>query len=312
MSAEGRLARFKEDMKPRMKDVRFTLRKIRNTPLSMVGIGLILFYVVLALAAPILAPPTDPNNPFLIPSAETVYTEPFPPSANHIFGTSYGQIDIYYGCIWGVRAAFRLGIIVIVGTLAIGLSLGLVAGYYGGLMDEIIMRFTDIILAFPGLILTMALIMALSRQGFNKLDAAIIGIVIVGWPGYTRLIRGEVLRVKTEDYVEAARASGASDLRIIGKHILPNGIYPVVIVASLDFGTIVLFAAALSFLGLGAEPRYADWGRLIESSRNAVTEGLRYWWTFIFPGLFITTFCLGWNLMGDAIRDILDPLYRRK
>ncbi|MEM3788798.1 MAG: ABC transporter permease, partial [Candidatus Bathyarchaeia archaeon] len=179
--------------------------------------------------------------------------------------------------------------------------------------DEIIMRFTDIILAFPGLILTMALIVTLTRTGqWTRIDAAILSIILVGWPSYTRLIRGEVLRVRTEDYIEAAKASGASDLRIITRHILPNAIYPVIIVASLDFGSIVLFAAALSFLGLGAPPRYADWGQLINMSINWATYGFKYWWTFMYPGLFITLFCLGWNLLGDAFRDILDPLYRRR
>jgi peptide/nickel transport system permease protein len=121
-----------------------------------------------------------------------------------------------------------------------------------------------------------------------------------------------VLRVKIEDYIEAARASGASDLRIMGRHVLPNAIYPIIIVASLDIGSIVLFVAALSFLGLGAPPNYADWGQLINQAGNWVSYGVQYWWTFIFPGLFITLFCLGWNLLGDAFRDILDPLYRRK
>jgi peptide/nickel transport system permease protein len=311
MSLRERYAEFKKGMKPTIKEFKFTLKKVRESPLSLVGLSLVAFFVAISVLAPVLAPPKE-KDPFMIPYGGGWNLEPLPPSFAHPFGTGSTQIDIYYGCIWGTIYAFRLGLIVIASTLVIGLILGLVAGYYGGIIDELIMRFTDIIIAFPGLILTMALIVALAQRNIERMDAAIIGIIIVGWPGYTRLIRGEVLRVKTEDYIEAAKASGASDFRIIMRHILPNSIYPIVIVASLDFGTIVLFAAALSFLGLGAPARYSDWGQLIQAAGNWVSYGLRYWWTFVFPGLFITLFCLGWNLLGDAFRDILDPLYRRK
>lgn len=318
MKSKGRFSEFKKGMQPTIKELKFTLKKIRQSPLSLIGMSLVSFFIVIAVLAPVLAPPKM-ADPFLIPYGEEYVTIPEPPSQLHPFGTTTGKIDLYYGCIWGTIYAFRLGIIVIAAILLIGVTLGLIAGYYGGLIDEVIMRFTDIILAFPGLILVMALIVALSQatnpftgQTWTKIDAAILGIMLVGWPGYTRLIRGEVLRVKTEDYIEASRASGSSDLRIMTKHILPNAIYPIIIVASLDLGTMVLFAAALSFLGLGAPPRYADWGQLINQAGNWVSYGLQYWWTFVFPGLFITLFCLGWNLLGDAFRDILDPLYRRK
>jgi len=312
-------ADLKKGIQPTLKEFRFTLKKIRGSPLSLMGVSLVSFFVAIAILAPVLAPPFTPEgyplqDPFLIYSnpQETYVTTPQPPSAQYPFGTTTGKINLYYGCIWGTIYAFRLGLIVIVSVLVIGVVLGLIAGYYGGLIDEVIMRFTDIILAFPGLILTMALIVALARRNWSRIDAAILGIVLVGWPGYTRLIRGEVLRVKTEDYVEASKASGSSDLRIMLRHVLPNAIYPIIIVASLDFGSIVLFAAALSFLGLGAPPRYADWGQLINQAGPWISYGLQYWWTFIFPGIFITLFCLGWNLLGDAFRDILDPLYRRK
>jgi peptide/nickel transport system permease protein len=145
----------------------------------------------------------------------------------------------------------------------IGLLIGIVAAYYGGWMDEVLMRLTDIVLAFPGLILSMALIVVLVPTGFARLDAVMLSLTIVGWPGYARLIRGEILRVKNEDYVEAAKSVGCSDIRIITRHILPNSIYAVLIVFTLDMGTIVLAAAALSFLGLGASVGYADWGQII-------------------------------------------------
>jgi len=312
MSEKGKLSDFRRNVQPTIKEAKFTLKKIRESPLSLIGMGLVLFFVVIAVLAPVLAPPKE-IDPFMIPyPKETSMYEPVAPNAQHPFGTTSFQDDLYYGCIWGTLFAFRLGLIVIVLNLSIGIVLGLIAGYYGGIIDELLMRFTDIILAFPSLILVMALIISLSSRGISRIDAATIGIVLVGWPGYTRLIRGEVLRVKSEDYIEAAKASGASDIRVISRHVLPNAIYPVVIVGSLDFGTIVLFAAALGFLGLGAPQRYADWGQLINTGSNWVSYGLRYWWTYVFPGVFITLFVLGWNLLGDAFRDILDPLYRRK
>jgi peptide/nickel transport system permease protein len=303
---------------PRLKEIKFTLKKIKGSPLSLFGLGLVIFFVAVSCLAPVLAPPKG-YDPFLIPTSGSYGREPKPPSPDHLFGTTTWQTDIYYGCIWGTIHAFRMGIFVEVVTVIVGVILGLASAYYGGIIDEIVMRFTDIILAFPGLILIMALVVALSRSalpfsmtGNNRLDASIVGIILIGWPGYTRLIRGEVLRVKSEDYVEAARASGASDFRIILKHIIPNAIYPVIIVASLGFGSIVLTTASLSFLGLGAPVGFADWGQLIYSSVDWISSGFRYWWTFIIPGAFIILFVLGWNLLGDAMRDVLDPLYRRK
>jgi peptide/nickel transport system permease protein len=319
MTKKEETSEFRKRMQPTIKELKFTLKKIKESPLSLLGLGLVLAFIFIAILAPVLAPHVHPEtgqplkgDPLEIPGELSVGL-PQPPSPQFPFGTTTNNLNLYYGCIWGTIYAFRLGLLVIPSILAIGVILGMIAGYYGGIIDEILMRFTDIILAFPGLILTMALIVALTRTGqWTRIDAAILSIIIVGWPSYTRLIRGEVLRVKTEDYIEAAKASGASDLRIMLKHILPNAIYPVIIVASLDFGSIVLFAAALSFLGLGAPPRYADWGQLINQSVGWSVYGFKYWWTYTFPGLFITLFCLGWNLLGDAFRDILDPLYRRR
>ena len=247
---------------------------------------------------------------------EGVLLIPQPPSPKHPFGTMEGQYDIYYGCIWGTRTAFRIGLMVELSSVVIGIIIGVIAAYYGGWVDEILMRFTDIILAFPGLILCMTLVVVFVPLGMNRLDAVMLALVLVGWPGYSRLIRGEVLRVKSEDYVEAAKSIGCSDLRIIVKHILPNSIYPIIITATLGVGTTVLAAAALSFLGLGAPDGYSDWGWIISKSRNwiygPVENPLAYWHTFVIPGLFISTFVLGWNLLGDALRDILDPTLRRK
>jgi len=302
-----------ERFEPTIKELKFVLKRFRDSPLSIAGMVIVLAFVVIAILAPVLAPPQR-YDPYVIPSdPELGYKlEPSPPSPKHPFGTTRLQLDVYYGCIWGTRWAFQIALEVIIIVVIIGITLGMIAGYYGGIIDEIIMRFTDIILAFPGLILAMVLVAVLTRAGWLTINAVLLSIIIIGWPGYTRLIRGEVLRVKNEDYIEAARASGASDLRIMFRHILPNTVYSIIIVASLDFGGIVLTAAALSFLGLGAPAGYADWGRLIYDAMGFVAGGLRWWWSYMYPGLFIVLFVLGWSLLGDALRDVLDPLYRRK
>jgi peptide/nickel transport system permease protein len=285
-------------------------------------------------------------------------------------------LDIYYGCIWGTRTAFIIGVLVVAFALVVGIALGALAGYYGGVIDELLMRFTDIVLAFPGLILAMALVIALPGSwpidvgyiglaivifigliiagrrmklrgiwsfmlgllgliafvavdtyalgshaiftislGLSPIDKIMIALALVGWPGYTRVIRGEILRIKQEDFVEASKAVGCSDFRIILNHILPNAIYPVLIMASLDIGGIVLTAAALSFLGIGEPAGYADWGQMISLAEAWVATGTSlwtYWYVWIVPGIFIFTFVMGWNLLGDAFRDILDPTLRRR
>jgi peptide/nickel transport system permease protein len=262
---------------------------------------------VIAILAPVIAPtPEGPGGAYDIPR-DGFSPIPQPPSEEHIFGTTQGQYDIFYGVIWGTRTAFLIGLSVIGAVLAIGILLGSLAGYFGGIIDEVIMRISDVFLAFPTLILAMAITIALGPS----IQSVMIAIVVVSWPVYARLIRGDILAVREEDYVEAAKGIGSSHFRIITRHILPNSIYPALIMASLDIGAIVLTAAALSFLGLGAPEGYADWGQMIQFARNWIVgppgEPLLYWYTVTIPGLFILFFVLGWNLLGDAFRDILDP-----
>ena len=290
-----------------MTELRFWLYQLRKNPLSIIGVTLILIFAIIAIFAPILAPPPEGHfDPYQIPR-DGYSPVPQPPSEEHILGTTQGQYDIYYGVIWGTRSAFQVGFIVMGAILVIGIFLGSIAGYFGGIVDEIIMRVTDVFLAFPALILAMAIVVALGPS----LNTVIIALIIVSWPVYARLIRGDILATREEDYVEAARGLGASNFRIITRHVLPNSIYSALVMASLDIGAIVLAAAALSFLGLGAPEGYADWGQLIQFSRNWIvgTPGnpMAYWYTVIIPGLFIMFFVLGWNLLGDAFRDILDP-----
>lgn len=317
------VAKFRIEMQPRLKEYKFTLRLLRKSPLSIIGAAIIIFYVLMALFAPVLAPPgdlTQGGDPNMMPIDQDLLARtsmtPQPPSIKHPFGTMESQYDMYYGCIWGVQSALRIGLYVAGGSMLIGLAIGVLSSYYGGWIDEVLMRFTDIIFAFPGLILCMALVVILVPLGLNRLDAIMLALTIVGWPGYARLIRGEILRIKNEDYVEAAKSVGCSDFRVIRKHILPNSIYPILIVFTLDIGTIVLAAAALSFLGLGAPVGYAEWGAIIYRSLNWIYgppgNPFLYWYTFLIPGLFISLFVMGWNLLGDALRDVLDPTLRRK
>jgi peptide/nickel transport system permease protein len=292
--------------------MKFFISNLRKSPLSIVGLSLVLIFLLVAIFAPLIAPtPEGHFNPYMIPRAGYSPT-PQPPSASHLFGTTQGQYDIFYGVIWGTRTAFQIGVVVIGAILVIGIILGSIAGYFGGLFDEVIMRVTDIFMAFPSLVLAMAITIALGPS----LTTIMLALIIVSWPPYARLIRGDILSVREEDYVKASRGVGASHLRIITRHILPNCIYPVLIVASLDIGAVVLSAAALSFLGLGVPEGYADWGQMISFSRNWIvgtsSNTFAYWYTVAVPGLFIFLFVLGWNLLGDAFRDILDPKLSRR
>jgi len=290
-----------------MKGFKYFLYQLRRNPLSIAGLSILLIFMCIAIFAPVIAPaPEGHRNPDQIPR-DGYSPTPQPPSEEHIFGTTQGQYDIYYGVIWGTRSAFKVGLIVISSVLLIGIALGSIAGYFGGVIDEIIMRITDVFLAFPPLILAMAITVALGRS----LDSVIVALIIVSWPSYTRLVRGDILAVREEDYVEATRGIGSSHLRTIVRHILPNSIYPTLIMASLDIGAVVLAAAALSFLGLGAPEGYPDWGQMVGFARNWIVgpsgNPFAYWYAVTIPGLFILFFVLGWNLLGDAFRDILDP-----
>ncbi len=304
--------REQSSLEPAFKELKFTLRRVKESPLSIIGLSIVIIFAIIAILAPVLAPPPPGwRDPYMIPRDGFVPT-PRPPSPEHPFGTTEGQYDIYYGCIWGTRTAFRVGLMAVGGIVLIGVALGAISGYYGGLIDEIVMRVTDIFYAIPGLVLAMALVVAFGPG----LNSVIIALIIVGWPNYARLMRAEVMRLKNEDFVEAAKAIGASDFRVIVRHIFPNAIYPILIMASMDTGSMVLTAAALSFLGLGSPVGYADWGQMIAMSRNWIIgvpgQPYAFWYTFVIPGLFIFIFVLGWNLLGDAFRDILDPMIRRR
>ncbi len=280
---------------------------LKRKPMSLIGFALIGFFVAVAVAAPVLAPP-EPGARDVYQIPQDGYSpDPVRPTPEHIFGTTEQQYDLYYGMVWGTRTAFRVALSVVTIALFIGILMGAAAGFYGGWVDEVIMRFTDVMLAFPDLVLAVVIV---SVRG-PGLGNVMIAVTVVSWPAYARLLRGEVLSLKERDFVAAARALGASDFRILFRHIIPNAIYPLLVVASLSMGRLVITAAALSFLGLGAPAGYADWGQLISLSRNWILGSsgnpLEFWHTVFIPGFTIFLFVLGWNLLGDAVRDILDP-----
>ena len=281
-------------------------KRILRNKASLAGFILVSFFALVALFAPLLAPAHHEHNPYQLPQSSYEVT-PQPPSPQHIFGTTEQQYDLYYGVVWGTRLAFKIGITVTFFAFIIGLFLGSAAAYFGGVVDEVIMRFTDVVFAVPSLVLAMVIAAMLGPDIKNMM----IALTAVAWPSYARLVRGDVLSVKNRDFVVASRALGARGPRLLLKHILPNSIYPSVVVASLDIGYIVLTAASLSFLGLGAQPGTADWGQLIAMARNWVlgsgADTWAYWHTVIIPGGAIFLFVLGWNLLGDGFRDILDP-----
>jgi peptide/nickel transport system permease protein len=296
---------------PRWQEFSFSMKRLFRNPLTIIGLTIILFFLFLAVFAPLLAPPPRPHDPYLMPHSGWNMT-PSPPSAKNPLGTLPSQYDILYGIIWGTRNAFKIGLTVVAANLIMGLILGAIAGYFGGIVDEIIMRIGDIFYAIPTLVMAMALVFVFGRG----LQSIVIMLIILGWPTYTRVIRSDILVVRNMDYIMAARASGASHLRIMQKHILPNSIFSLIIVGSMNVGVTILVAASLSFLGLGSDTGYADWGAMVSTCRNFIVgppeNRLAYWYLVFIPGFTIALFVLGWNLLGDAIRDVFDPRMRRR
>jgi len=281
-----------------------------TNPLALIGFLLLLVFIAIGSLAPVL---TD-REAYQVTSYQMprdgFWQQPRPPSAEHPLGTTQAQYDIFYGLVWGTRTAFKIGLgVVMIGAL-IGTVVGSIAAFYGGLLDEVLMRVVDVFMSFPFLIAAMVITTILGKGLYQMM----IALVSFGWMGYARLIRSEILHIKEMDYIQAARACGVSDVRLIRKHILPNSLFPVLVQATMNTGSMVLAAAALSFLGVGTEPGYADWGQLIALARNWImgTGGnpFAYWYTLVYPGLAIFLFVLSWNLVGDALRDILDPRLR--
>jgi peptide/nickel transport system permease protein len=306
------------------------LKGIVSNPLSVVGTSLIFMFIVIALLAPAIIPPVNKREPFMTPRAGfgpvpkppgTEWTtrpprEPFwfrlvgKEEWTHIFGTASGQYDLFYGVIWGTRTALKVGFIVEGLTLLIGIIVGSLSAFYGGQVDNFLQRITEIFMAFPYLLAALTLSAILTPIIGKGIWPPIIAMVTFGWMGYARIIRGDILSVRERDYIMASRVIGVKDRRIIGKHIIPNAIYPTLILASMNIGADVISFAALSFLGIGTEVGYADWGQMIAFARNWIPSLSTYWWIVLFPALALVLFTMGWNLVGDALRDIMDPRMR--
>jgi peptide/nickel transport system permease protein len=307
------------------------LKGILSNPLSVAGISLIALFIIVALAAPLIAPQSNTREPYMTPR-DGFGPVPLAPGAawttrpiakpfwfalvgkekwTHLFGTTSGQYDLFYGVIWGTRTALKVGLIVEGLTLLIGILVGSMSAFYGGWIDTVLMRITEIFMAFPFLMAALTLSAILTPIIGKGIWPPLIAMVAFGWMTYARIIRGDILSVRERDYIMASRVIGVKDRRIILRHIIPNAIYPTMILASLNIGYDVISFSALSFLGIGTEVGYADWGQLISFARNWIPSLATYWWIVVFPALALVFFSLGWNLVGDALRDIMDPRLRR-
>ena len=296
--ARAPLLAWLERHAPTARELRRYARIFARSASSLLGLGLVLAFLLVAAAGPFIVPyPEDARG------AVHLDRKLQAPSAVHWFGTDEVGNDIYTRVILGARLSLWIGLLItLVGGL-IGVPFGIVAGYVGGMVGDAIMRVTDVFLSVPALVLALAIVGALGPGIMN----AIVALSLVWWPGYVRLVQGKTLSVKTQTFVEAARAVGTGRLRVVFVHILPNCLSPITVKASMDMGTAILAAAGLGFIGLGAQPPYPEWGAMISHGRNYLPT---WWWYSAFPGLFIYLTVLGFNLLGDGLRDVLDPKSR--
>jgi peptide/nickel transport system permease protein len=280
---------------PRRKP-RGLFRRLLRNPLSAAGLAL----VCLAILAAALAPQIAPADPLAMAPADRL----MPPSAAHWFGTDDGGRDILSRIIYGTRSSLATALGILALASVIGTLVGLIAGSCGGWIDEILMRVTDMFLAFPALVLAMGLAATLGPSLFN----AMIATALVWWPWYARLVRGQTLQLKHEAFVEAARIAGASSIRIAVHHILRNCLTPIIVQMSLDIGYAILTLASLSFIGLGAQPPTPEWGSMVSIGRDYFLD---QWWMVTFPGLAIFLSVMAFNLFGDGLQEALSPRLRR-
>jgi peptide/nickel transport system permease protein len=271
-----------------------SLRVLVRNRMAMAGALVILFWAVVAIAAPLIAP-YDALE-------QHINDRLSPPSLRYLFGTDELGRDVFSRVIYGARISLPVGLVVITFSMLLGGLVGALAGYLGGVFDLLIMRIADITLAFPSIVLALAIASVLGPS----LKNAVIAMILVWWPEYARLMRGQVLSVRANEYVTAARAVGVPEGQILRRHIVPNTSAPIVIKASLDTGSAILTIAALSFIGLGAVPPTPEWGAMISMGRFKFYQ----WWLTAFPGLAVLTAVLGFNFLGDGLRDALDPRLR--
>jgi peptide/nickel transport system permease protein len=268
------------------------LQSFGKNKLAVAGLGIVVFFIIIAILAPVISPYSYKE--------QVLSDRMLAPSSEHWFGTDDFGRDIFSRILYGSRISLWVGFFSVLGSVVFGTMLGIIAGYYGRWVDAIISRIFDIMLAFPSILLAIAVVAILGPS----LKNALIAIAVINIPNFGRLVRSKVLSVKQEEYIMAARAVGMRDTRILISHILPNSISPVIVQATLAIATAIIEAAALGFLGMGAQAPTPEWGKMLADSKNYITQAP---WTLFFPGIAIMLTVLGFNLMGDGLRDILDP-----
>lgn len=302
------------------------LRRLLSNRQVSLGFLIVGAFVVVAILAPLLAPPDDPENPSTTRVVGKFYDYiPHPPSEEALLGTVPGQLDVYYSLVWGTRSALRFGLVVALSTALIGILVGAVSGYLGGMVEGLTMRVTDAFLAFPaiaGVWLLQQVMMPSTafaeltpiQQVFHDLglDPVLLTLVLFSWMPYARLTQANVVQQKQAEYVQAATSLGMRNTRIIRRHLLPNVLPPVIVLAARDVGAMVILATAFTFIGLGGS---IEWGILLVAGRDYVIGAggnpLTYWWVFVPTTLALIVFGIGWNLLGDGLNTVLDPRIAR-
>ena len=290
---------FLENWKPKWNSFKESMYLLAKNKLSLLAFAIIILLLAGAISAPFIVPyPEDVSSTHTESKLQ-------PPSEEHIMGTDDLGRDVFSRVVYATRVSISTALVAVGVALLIGIPLGAIAGVFGGWIDNVIMRITDISLSFPPLLLAIALV-ALLGSGLTN---AIIAIVVSWWPWYTRLVRGQAVSIKERKFVQAAETIGTSKAKIIFKHIIPNCISPVIVQASMDIGGVIMTVASLSFLSLGAQQPTPEWGLMISEGRAFFPDK---WWCCIFPGIAIFLTVLSFNLLGDAIREILDPKTRKR
>jgi peptide/nickel transport system permease protein len=299
VAASGRLSDWRVRHQASLDEARYNTRIFFKDKLAVLGLAIIIVTISMAILAPWLAPYPQQGR-----GASNLKERFEAPSSHHLMGTDNLGRDILSRIVYGARIPLLISFTVTAVIVVIGVPLGGVAGYYGGRIDEVVMRITDVFLAFPSLVLAITFVAFLGPSIRNVM----IAIVVSWWPWYTRLVRGVSVSLRERPYVEAARTMGVRDSLIIFRHILPNAFGPVIVQMTLDIGTVILAAAALSFVGLGAQAPTAEWGLMISEGRQYILD---YWWIGSFAGLAIFILVLAFNFVGDGLRDVLDPKSKR-
>jgi peptide/nickel transport system permease protein len=282
------------------KEIALTLGVLKRDRLSLVGIAVAVLFIGTAIAVVIFGNSLVPYNPTDVNISDAFQS----PSFQHLFGTDNFGRDIFSRCVVAAPVDAEIGFTIVIVSILIGVFLGSTSGYVGGRVDEILMRITDVFISVPSLVLAIGVAVALGPGIEHVIEANLV----VWWPIYARLARAGALSLKESQFVEAAKVAGLAHYKIILKHIIPNNISPMLVYSTLDIGNAILYASVLSYLGLGAQPPQAEWGRLVYDGQAYLVSA---WWMAILPGLVIFIVALGFNLLGDGLRDALDPRYRK-